>query len=368
MQIPLEPQKLEMLGRLTGTLVHDLNNILTIIHLNAAVIEEGAFEPGEEGRLAGEIARACESASQVTRSVLSFLRPSPNPAVPFEAGQALRDCLQISHALISRKTHLTVEIPEREFWVRGNPSSLSQAVMNLLLNAVDAAPKNGIRLTAGSRQDETQSYLEILVTDTGCGIESRHLARIFDPFFTTKKGEGTGLGLYIVRTVAHELEGWVEVSSVPGEGTTFRLAFPCCDPPAGSLSGEPGEKLSTVSLGQAVLLIEDDPGIRQIGRKILEGAGCRVWEAPDGPSARAIWSEQRDHITLVMADIVLPGALSGSELAREFQREKPGLPVIYTSGNGEAVRGTPGLTEENFLPKPYRPDDLKNLINRLCPV
>jgi two-component system cell cycle sensor histidine kinase/response regulator CckA len=366
MQIPLEPQKLEMLGRLTGSLVHDLNNLLTVIRLNAAVIEEGAIEPGEAGSLAGEITRACESATLVTRSVLSFLRNSHDPMTPFETGQALRDCLQILNALISRKTHLTVEIPERAFWVRGNPSSLNQAVMNLLLNAVDAAPKNGLRLTVRPRQDGPQEYVEILVADDGCGIDPRHLAQIFDPFFTTKKDEGTGLGLYIVRTVAHELEGWVEVSSVPGEGTTFRLTLPCCAPPSGETPAGTGQKPPAISLGQTVLLIEDDPGIRQIGRKILESAGCRVWEAPDVPSARAIWREQQGAITLVMADIILPGTVSGCELAQEFLREKPGLPVIYTSGNEEAVRGNPGLTEANFLPKPYRPDALKNLIARVC--
>src|SRR5690606_34564835 len=136
--------------------------------------------------------------------------------------------------------------------------------------------------------------LEIIVQDTGSGIAPEHIPRIFDPFFTTKKDEGTGLGLHIVRTVAHELEGWVEVTSRPGEGTTFRLTLPCADPPSEETTAAPEEKPPEVVPGQTVLLIEDDPGIRQIGRKILEGAGCRVLEVADIPAARTVWKDHQD--------------------------------------------------------------------------
>jgi Signal transduction histidine kinase len=364
MQISLEPQKLEILGRLTGSLLHDLNNMLTVIQLNASMIAEG-LPAAHASQLAEEITKACGTASQVTRSVLSFLRGDSEEKVFFEAGRTLRECRQILQGLIARKTELTVDIPEREFWVKGHPSHLTQAVMNLLFNAVDASPKHGIHLAAKPLWHAGREHVEILVRDTGDGIPPGILPRIFEAFFTTKAGVGTGLGLHIVKTVAEDLGGRVDVSSEPGQGSSFRLILPCCPPPAGA--GQPrAESLLGAPSDQTILWIEDDAGIRQVGRRILEGANWRVLEAADVSAARALWQKHQDVITLVLTDIILPGPVSGYHLAQEFLRTKTDLPVIYTSGNNEAARELEGLTEDNFLPKPFRPADLTRLVRQHC--
>lgn len=366
-QIPSELQKMELVGRLSTSVIHDLNNMLTVIQLNAALLEIGELEEGESARLVNEINQACSCASDLTRSVLSFSRRSDLVPTRFELGKTLADISPMLGVLSGKKTNLVIDCPTEKIWIEGSAVEFQQIILNLVSNGIDAAPKAGVRLALESlfSEDEQRRYVQILVQDTGKGIAPEHLPNIFKAFFTTKEqGRGTGLGLYTVQRIVTERGGSIEVESVPNEGTTFRLRFP-----QASTEAEKSHAVSPVSkarkLDATILLVEDDAGIRAIGRQLLEREGARVLEAADATQALEIWKDRRDEIAVLFTDIVLPGQMFGDQLAEKLVQEKGDLKVLYTSGNVSAAQRSPDFSQANFLHKPYRPEALIQAVGQL---
>jgi CheY-like chemotaxis protein len=208
----------------------------------------------------------------------------------------------------------------------------------------------------------------LTVRDTGHGIPGEVIDRIFDPFFTTKEvGKGTGLGLWMVHNMVQQHCGWIEVSSDVGHGSTFRIFFPALPgatpTPAESQPEEPGLARGA---GEAVLLVEDEPTLREVARLTLEESGYQVFEAADGREALEVWDRCPVRMDLVVTDMVMPNGLSGGELAKKLQARAPGLPVVCVSGySPEIIEGTlqsnPDLT---FLQKPYLPQQLCDAVRR----
>ena len=253
---------------------------------------------------------------------------------------------------------------------------VEQIVMNLAVNARDAMPKGGKVLIETAAVEIDASYVLLhpeahpgrfvclTVTDTGCGMERSVLQRIFEPFFTTKEvGKGTGLGLATVYGIVKQHHGWVAVQSKVGVGTTFKVFFPAAGD-AGQLSGNPQPESETVQGGpETILLVEDEKDLLDLMREVLQQYKYRILTASCGSEALQIWDEHRGQIDLLLTDMIMPGGMTGDELAREMKRRKPDLKIIYASGYTSAFVGRNfGQDNVAFLAKPYQPQQVAQLI------
>jgi CheY-like chemotaxis protein len=210
------------------------------------------------------------------------------------------------------------------------------------------------------------SFVCLTVADTGCGMDHRTLERIFEPFFTTKEvGKGTGLGLATVYGIVKQHRGWIEVASEVGKGTAFKVYFPGLDREIDAHT-ELLPAMSAIQGGrETVLLVEDEPVLRELVTEILRGYEYRVIEAGTGVEALRLWDEYDGKVDLLLTDMVMPEGLNGSELAEQLKRRKPDLKVVFTSGySSEAVGRDFNQEEAAFLPKPYLPSQLAQLVRR----
>jgi two-component system cell cycle sensor histidine kinase/response regulator CckA len=203
-------------------------------------------------------------------------------------------------------------------------------------------------------------FLCLTVADTGCGMPPEVLSHIFEPFFTTKPvGKGTGLGLATVYGIVKQHEGWVEVQSEPGKGTTFRIFIPICN-----VKPKHEQALSTpeqASRGtETILVVEDETELREFVVQVLRSHGYQAIAAESGPQALERWAENRGKIDLLLTDIVMPGGLTGRQVGERLLAEDPALKVLYSSGYSVGMAGKDGpiIPNKNFLPKPYCPSKL----------
>jgi len=249
--------------------------------------------------------------------------------------------------------------------------------MNLTVNARDAMPDGGeikIRVAPETVDGErAQRFPEAVagrfvclsVTDTGCGMDEATLKRVFEPFFTTKDvGKGTGLGLATVYGIVKQHQGWVEVESAVGQGTTFRIFFPTVDFAADVEKKEEAMASTTRGHGEVILVVEDEPAVRSLVKNICLRCGYSVLEATSGDEALEIFQRPDSRVDLVLTDMVMPGATSGKDLADRLRAQNPDVKVIFTSGySREADKD---FLEEgvNFLHKPYHPPALREMIHK----
>ena len=243
---------------------------------------------------------------------------------------------------------------------------MDQVLMNLTVNSRDAMPKGGkvILETAAVAVDEAAAqsnpqrkpgeYVLLNIQDTGCGIDPKHLPHIFEPFFTTKEaGKGTGLGLATVFGIIKQHQGWIEVESRPGHGTTFHIYLPRLSGPSDSIAKlrtPPGIHGGT----ETVLLVEDEEPVRKLICTVLERHGYRTYAAASAVDALEIWRQHQTSIRLLVTDMVMPRGMSGRELANRLLSEKPGLKIIYCSGYNDDTLGedSPLRNDVNFIEKP----------------
>ena len=269
---------------------------------------------------------------------------------------------------VALETNYLPSLPQ----IEADTGMLEQIVMNLAVNARDAMPKGGKLFVStaiahidddyASHHSESRrgAFVCLTVADTGCGMDARTMERIFEPFFTTKEvGKGTGLGLATVYGIVKQHQGWIEVKSEIGLGTTFKIYLPVA-----AAAEEPnlsGACLPvTVNGGkEKILLVEDEPVLRELVREILQAYQYQVIEAGSGVEALRIWDEHGGNFDLLLTDIVMPGGLNGSELAEQLRQRKPKLKVIFSSGYS-AESSSKELQEDEtaFLPKPYLPQQL----------
>jgi CheY-like chemotaxis protein len=253
---------------------------------------------------------------------------------------------------------------------------IEQVLLNLAVNTRDAMPRGGqlVISTALRTLDETQAernpearagqFIRLSASDTGSGIAPEVLPRIFEPFFTTKEvGKGTGLGLATVYGIVKQHQGWIEVESEVGRGTTFNVFLPAIFRAAAS----PVEPVSTVAArghGETILIAEDEPALRRLAARILRNLGYEVLEAGSGVEAIQVWEQQGKKVDLLLTDLVMPDGMTGRELARSLETRESALKVIYTSGYAPEMRETAFVFREgtNFLQKPYQAQTLAKAI------
>jgi CheY-like chemotaxis protein len=280
--------------------------------------------------------------------------------------------------LIGENITLEFKAAGQPLWISADSGMIEQVVINLVVNARDAMPKGGrITLTTQvthldpschSRNPESRPghFVCLTVSDTGCGMDDNTLKRIFEPFFTTKEtGKGTGLGLATVYGIAQRHEGWIEVQSQIDLGTTFRVFLPAS--PAGATTTPSSPAPHPVRGGhESILLVEDDPAVRDQVATVLQRAGYHVFKAPNGQVAATLWSENRGAIDLLLTDMIMPEGLTGLELAQNLRQQHPRLKVIIMSGyNLEfALQGIPTKDQIHYLSKPFETSQLAQLVRR----
>jgi len=361
-------QRLESIAHLTGGVAHDFNNILMVILGNVSRLRRAGIDSGASpaARAVGEIDQAAQRGADLTRRLLAFARQQPLQPKVVDLRAPLDALEPMLKRLLGEDVTLRIRRPAEPCRAHIDAGQWDSAVMNLCINARDAMTKGGllsielglVELDAGYARRNPDipagRYVLLSVSDTGEGIPAANLAHIFEPFFTTKEdGRGTGLGLASVHGFVKQSGGHIRVYSELGHGTTFRLHFPevvvAGEPLAAPAPGAQGGR------GETVLLVEDEPSVRELAREMVEELGYRVLAAADGPEALTL-AEKHPQIDLLFTDVMLPHGMNGRELADELARRRPGLPVVFASGYSEDIVQHRGaiVAGLRLVTKPYR--------------
>jgi PAS domain S-box-containing protein len=360
-------QKLESVGRLAAGVAHDINNILTVIQGHAGLLRSEPNLRPEMTESLQQVARAAERASRLTNQLLTFSRKTPPQPQRLDLNEVLTNLSSMLRRTLGEDITFQFNYAANLPCIHADLGMIEQVIMNLAVNARDAMPKGGQLLisTAPARVDAAYvgrnpearegTFVCLAMTDTGCGMDQTTLGRLFEPFFTTKEfGKGTGLGLTTVYGIVKRHQGWIEVQSQPGQGSTFKLYFPPGDRAAERGAERPSG--ASVPGGQeTILVVEDETPVLYTLRNVLTRYGYRVLEAASGIEALAVWHSHHEEIALLLTDMVMPVGLNGQELAEKFKAQKPSLKVIYTSGYSVEVAGKnlSLMDGVNFLQKPF---------------
>jgi PAS domain S-box-containing protein len=370
-----QAQKLESVGRLAGGVAHDFNNVLTVILGN---LELASLHVGQDHPLAGPIAEmreAAESAASLTRQLLAFSRKSVIEPQAVELDARLEHMAKLLRRLIGEDVSLRLE-PGRVGRVRVDPGQLEQILINLAVNARDAMPSGGdlvigtstarvgpgdARLPPGAAAGE---YAVVSVRDTGCGMSDEVRAHIFEPFFTTKEtGKGTGLGLATVYGAVTQNQGFVEVDSLLGRGSTFRVYLPRAE--ADEATDRPRAALGPLRGGrETILLVEDEAPVRRLASRVLQQVGYRVIPCSSAEEALGAARRESGPIHLFLSDVVMPG-MDGPTLVRELARVRPEARVLFVSGylgNSNQALDELARSGASVLAKPFTPATLSEAV------
>ena len=341
----LHAQKLESLGILAGGIAHDFNNILAGImgYADLAMLRLPTSQPA----LADieVIKKAAQRAADLTRQMLAYSGKGRFIVEPVDLSQVVKDMYEILEISISKKASLKCNLASGLPAVHADASQIQQVILNLVMNAsetfgedsgiitiaTDAIQCNATDCAAvGGRNDLREgSYVRLVVTDTGCGMDEQTLAKIFDPFFTTKF-TGRGLGLAADHGIVRGHKGAIRVASKPGEGTTFQVLFPASDAIATVSAGESIPAKPWRGTG-TVLVVDDEEMVRNLATRMIEHAGFVALTANDGEDAVRLYREHQDAIVCVLLDLTMP-KMNGEETLRELQRISPNVRVILSSG------------------------------------
>ena len=354
----IQSQKLEAVGRLAGGVAHDFNNLLTVVKGYASLVRARlAPQDRMRGHL-DHVMQAVEGGEGLTRQLLAFARKSQGQPRVVDAGEVVREGSVLLLQLIGEDVRLTTDIAPGRHPVFIDPVQLQQVLVNLVVNARDAMPGGGavtVRVRGVPADDVTQAGVLLEVQDDGTGMDPELVQHIFDPFFTTKPvGQGTGLGLATCYGIAEEAGGRLEVSSAPGEGSTFRLHLPRASGPIEDLQQTRGHD---VEIQPAVILVvEDDAGIRELLELVLREAGYSVHAAAGGDEALAL-AAGLDGLDLLVTDVVMPG-LGGGALAALLREARPDLRVLFVSGYTRELLADRIPAGTEVLTKPFVPEEI----------
>ena len=370
----VQTQRLEAIGQFAGGIVHDFNNLLTSIQGYAELARSSLSEGDPIRGDLDQVLASAGRASSITRKLLAFTHRQILVPVDIDPAQVIVDLVPMLKPLMGDIT-VAVEVEAGHGWIRFDPTQLEQIIVNLAVNAHDAMPTGGTMTVAvrdmGSidpdRPDPDLSpgpFVRISVTDTGIGMDDATKARIFDPFYTTKgPGKGTGLGLSTVFRIVAQSAGHIQVVTAPGKGSTFHvdlLRLGTAVMPALPVPSEGTPRRSGV-----VLVVEDDPAVREFARRSLEASGYVVLTAAGGDEALEASQDLGEHIDVLLTDVLMPG-IHGPELAAKIRANRPDIGVVFMSGYAEDdVDRDPqiGVSGE-ILAKPFNMQALSRAIER----
>lgn len=360
-----QAQKMEAVGQLAGGIAHDFNNMLTAIMGYGHLLEESVSE-GESREYLDEILRTCLKARDLTRQLLMFSRKAPAESRPINVSQVLDQMRGLLRQLLEDRIQLMIELDPNPGWMLGNALNLEQVIMNLVVNARDAMNGSGVLKIAIRREHLDQDlqhemfgrfaagdYVCLSVADTGCGMTEDIRSSIFDPFFTTKeRGKGTGLGLAVVYRIVHEFGGWVNVSSLPGQGSTFEIFFPI-------LSAPPALQDPECRLVLYKLVGEQQQAIRSS----LMDFACEIQDTLEPEQLQTLFEQKSSSPKLLITPLNAPRGNGAAALRSRF----PQLKVLYLAGDSQEemnLLDQLGMHEDVLL-SPFTPQQLRIRIQRM---
>ncbi len=376
-----QAQKMEIVGRFTGGVAHDFNNLLAVIVGNLDLVDEKLDGQVEIRRRVHHALGAAQRGATLTQRLLAYSRKQPLQPCATDLVELVSGAVELLASSLGETIEVETVLGDGLWPATVDPHQLETALANLALNARDAMPHGG-KLTieaANARLDdayvaaddelESGDYVVIAVSDTGDGIAPDDLPQVFEPFFTTKDvGRGSGLGLSMVYGFAKQSGGHVNIYSEPGQGTTVRIYLPRADIDVETVAPAPArvDRPAPRGHGETVLVVEDDAAVREACVGLLADLGYAALAACDGKSALAVL-DRTPNLALLFTDVVLPGGMSGAELAPEARRRRPRLKVLYTSGYTENAVIHQGRLDDGveLLEKPYRKAQLARKLRQV---
>ncbi|MDQ6625800.1 MAG: response regulator, partial [Verrucomicrobiota bacterium] len=370
----LQSQKMTSIGQLAGGIAHDFNNLLTVVHGHADLLTTAAALPAALASSVREISEAAGRATNLTHQLLTFSRQHPMIAVGIDMNDTVSQMTNMLSRILGEDIKLELNFQQPPPFVHGDRSMIEQILLNLAVNARDAMAGGGklvvttsvVVLDPADLESEPDlaagRFVCLSVKDDGCGMARDQISKIFEPFFTTKEvGKGTGLGLATVYGIVKQHQGFINVKSQVGGGSTFEVFLPYVMQSPTVVESPEAELLEKVRAGVTILFVEDESAIRLLAKTYLEGSGFRVLAAADGAEAVTLWQKHGSEIDLVLTDLMMPGGVNGHELVERLQLDRPELKAIFVSGYSSDLFGEETFLHEstNFLQKPYR---LKNLL------
>jgi len=367
-----QAQKMEAVGRLAGGVAHDFNNLLTAIGgYSDLLLADLATADPRRGDVE-EIKKAAERAAALTRQLLAFSRRQVLQPKVLDLNGVIAGAERLLRRLIGEHIRLETRLAAGLGAVRADAGQVEQVVMNLAVNSREAMQEGGVltittaNVVLGAEGHPGEDvpvppgrYVELRVSDTGTGMDTETRRRLFEPFFTTReKGKGTGLGLATVYGIVKQSGGFIWVDSTPGVGSTFTIDLPQVDEPV-ETARSTGLGAAQASGTETILVVEDEPAVRNVACQALRARGYVVLEAPDAAAALLAAAAQGSHLDLLLTDVVMPG-LSGRVLAEQLVAERPGLRVLFMSGYTDGAIGEHGVLAPGleYLQKPFGPDEL----------
>jgi PAS domain S-box-containing protein len=368
----VQSQKMESIGRLAGGVAHDFNNMLSVIigHAEMALEETDNRHPLRPDL--DEIMRTSQRAAEITKQLLAFARRQTSAPRVLNLNDTISSMLTMLRRLTAANIELKWE-PGADLWsVKIDPAQVDQILANLIVNASDAIQgpgsitirtRNVPSADQDSGDDSTPMFMdlvELIVSDTGCGMPEEVIPHIFDPFFTTKDvGKGTGLGLATVYGILHQNRGTVDVTSAPGQGTTFQIRLPRFSSVEDFRDKTPAGGTRVMGVQETVLLVEDEQALLSLGVRFLKRLGYKVFASSDPREAVRLFQQNKDEINILMTDVVMP-EMSGREVWEAVSAIRPDLRCLFVSGYTADVIATHGILSEgvHFLQKPYTVDAL----------
>ena len=365
-----QSQKMDAVGQLAGGVAHDFNNMLAVIRGNAELLlmDEAQYPPDAREGLR-HVVSASERAANLTRQLLAFSRKQVMQPQPLVLNDVIANLTKMLKRVIGENIDLQCHYAAPLPHVQADPGMMEQVILNLVVNARDAMPGGGqvrvatecVRVDEGHAQANAEArageFVCLSVGDTGTGIAPEVLPRIFEPFFTTKEvGKGTGLGLATVYGIVKQHEGWIELCSEIGKGTTFKILLPAILAPARLATASAVSDAELPGGTETILLVEDDHAVRLTTRRVLASKGYQIREATCAREALELWKQHSAEIALLLTDIMMPEQLTGRDLAERLWRHRPALKVVFMSGYSADVVGKNTdfvrRTRSYFLHKP----------------
>ena len=375
---------MEAIGALTGGIAHDFNNILTIIFGNLRLLSKQLQTPEVQPDFCSKKVQAIENAAlrgaDLVRHLMVFARQKELTSEALNVNMVIEDMMQLLKRSLGEMIDVQISLQDNLGCIDVDKGMLERVLINLCVNARDAMPDGGllkIETKAVDIQGDDKAshmglspgpYIEIKISDTGIGIPSAIQQSIFDPFFTTKEaGKGTGLGLSMAYGFLKKCGGTIQLSSKLQKGSAFSLYIPASDKSINTASNAHHVKRNVIHGNETVLIVEDEKDIRDLTKDLLQANGYKVIEASNGLEALDILCRASGDIDLLFTDIIMPGGMSGVQLAGRAQSVRPELKMLFTSGYaGDAIMPDMFLARQYpFLDKPYRPYELMSKIRNV---
>ena len=368
-----QAQRLETVGRLTGGVAHDFNNLLTVMIGALDIIQRHADKPDRVRRLSDAALTAGKRGERLTRQLLAFSRRQEFQLETLDLGELIAGFEPLIRRALGEAVPFEIKAAADLGSTRIDPVQFEAALLNLVINAKDAVEAGGsvqlradrVRLQPGQLPDiDAGDYLRVSVIDTGVGMSAEVASRALEPFFTTKEaGKGTGLGLAQVYGFARQSGGQVQIETEPGAGAAISLFLPAAATSAETDTPPVSDDLRPLETGKTVLLVEDDEGVRQVTESLLAELGCSVVTADDGPGALRLL-EHAHQVDLLVTDVVMPGGMSGVELAQTARQTRPDLKVLLSTGYAGDRLEDAANQGWSVLRKPYQAKELSDAIKQ----